>query len=315
MGIGEYMVQKRGFIVAGIVVSVLLLLSPLAVMADTITLPDSSPSIISTEVFENVLVTNDVLILFEYNIPYATPPTATADQLYLFSVLTADGSVDIGDSRPYPYQTEGYNYGISGIYFAPGSTPTWDGSYQIRIMGDPIIFEDAGLTAPIIYTTITADCYQDSTNIADTEVLVGNYLVNSLRSLQTSWATSLITPSSTGVILTAVGQTYLTGMMPGISYMAPQLMGLQDLGISPVQDTYSTNLMDTYSNRYQGTWVQDALDSIGTLFHTSYNLITGALIFIICIVIVAKSQKHFQKNDPALIIAVIIFYGLSLIHI
>ena len=110
------MVQKRGLILAGVVILALLLISPLTVLADAPTLPDSSPVIISTEVFENVLTTSDALILFEYYIPYATPPTDTADQLYSFSVLTADGATDLGDSRPYPYHTGGYNYGVSGIY-------------------------------------------------------------------------------------------------------------------------------------------------------------------------------------------------------
>ena len=54
-------------------------------------------------------------------------------------------------------------------------------------------------------------------------------------------------------------------------------------------------------------------DAMGDLFHTKFNLITGALILVLCIVIVSKSQKKFQKNDPALIIAGIIFYGAAIL--
>jgi hypothetical protein len=287
---------------------------PVAVSA-TPTLPTASPTIISIKCFQDVLASTDFLLLFQYRIPYGTIPTPeTADQLYTFSMLDNTGTTDYGDVHPYPYKGGGYNYGLSGIYFAPGFAPSWSGNYQIRIMGDPILFSIAGLTAPITYTTILPGDFDTSTTTADAKIAVGNYLVITCQSLQSSWATTLLSSSDTGVILSTTGQAYIMGIITNITYMAPQIMNLQNLAPAPITETWSTALGTSYANRYTGTWVQDSLNAIADLFHTSnWNLITGGLILILCIWIVAKSQKKFQRNDPALIIAGIVFYGASLL--
>jgi hypothetical protein len=109
--------------------------------------PDRGPFIESCEIYKNVDVYRDTMILVEYNIPYATLPDAPASSTYIVQYVNPSGTV-LQSTSPISYQQSGYNYGAVAFYWAPSSGgPVWGESGSIRIIGNPETNWDSGTFA------------------------------------------------------------------------------------------------------------------------------------------------------------------------
>ena len=85
---------------------------PLPVFA-AIANPDTAPTIWDVHVNQNVISQGDIVFTGLYNIPYATPPTATADQTFIIRLMDPTGTTDLGSVAPFNYNGyhNGYNQG------------------------------------------------------------------------------------------------------------------------------------------------------------------------------------------------------------
>jgi len=102
--------------------------------------PDSSFTIDQVEVYRHAGgEANDQLWLISGTIEYATTPTVySVSDAFIVRIKTAAG-VEVGNTTFYSYFDNGYDSGICSIYFDASSVPTWGGSYEVFIEGNPAL--------------------------------------------------------------------------------------------------------------------------------------------------------------------------------
>ena len=156
------------------------ILLPLPVFA-AIANPDTAPTIWDVHVNRNVISQGDIVFTGLYNIPYATPPTATADQTFIIRLMDPTGTTDLGSVAPFNYTGyhNGYNQGSFSLYFAPGNTLSWGTTYIIQIAENPSQFAsplkwNTSLTAGM-YTSVTAQT-DNQTDLASQIYTIGSIL-------------------------------------------------------------------------------------------------------------------------------------------
>jgi hypothetical protein len=86
--------------------------------------------------------------------------------------------------------------------------------------------------------------------------------------------------------------------------------GLDDNNTRTLTVTYRYNpLASGYESRFEGTWVQDSLDSMGDLFGFSSNIATGILTIIAMVAIMIICYTRFHTSTPGLLISAPILLG------
>ena len=132
--------------------------------------PDSI-SIQSVRVFQNLWETGDMLFLCEYKVMYATDPTEDPKDTFLVGVW--DGTTQ-KYSRPLSY----YDHNMQSVYLTAAQALTWEGSYTVRVMGNPSYF-----------ATLTKDVNKASLELAPTHWISGAQSAS--RALLQDWCVSL----------------------------------------------------------------------------------------------------------------------------
>jgi hypothetical protein len=293
------MVRKLQKVPAVLVVALLLSILIVPTAIATATLPESL-DILSSKAFASVLQPNDLLVIFRYQISYTTLPTPeSATDLYIFSLLNTTNTTEYGSVTPYAYMTRGYGYGLSAIYLSSTLAPPWGTSYQIRIMGNPAKFSSANLTNPIEFFLVT-DCPMD-TSATD----IGNYIIEQMHELETPWVKTLVIPSSGGgMILSTIGEIYLTSAIPGFAAMAPQIAAIQTVLSPPAVLTYGNTTAVNLTGQYAGTWVGTALDSAGSLAISVFAFGCFLAIVIAC-------KQKLGRVEPGYIAGCLFLIGAS----
>lgn len=268
--------------------------------------PDSW-SILSKKVFRNLVTNNDFLAVFEYNLTYSSIPTATVDRLFLFSLLSQDTITNYGDTRVVAYHSSGYGYGLGYIYCNPASAPAWDSNLKLRIMEDPAAFP----SPLVIYSDIGTDDYDSSTTTAEAKLALGNYLITLMTDIGTNWSTSLTTNTDLSLVLTITGETYIRTAIPSIVYLAPQILNIQSLTLSPVTENTTNVIPDRYKNQYTGTAIEPSLTGITELLHTDWQMGTGVALLALWIWCAYYSNKKWQRAEPGMVGGGLVFIGGS----
>src|SRR3990170_2226003 len=77
--------------------------------------PDSTPTLSNIKVNRNLFEPGDVLIYADYNLPYTSVPNVSADDSFIFRLLS--GTTELGTITPFAYMDHGYNLGVFSFYF------------------------------------------------------------------------------------------------------------------------------------------------------------------------------------------------------
>lgn len=306
-------------LLAVIAVLMLVAVTPAMQVSAATALPDSTPQVISKKCYRNLLKMADFLIVYEANIPYATPPTDPVTRTFIWELIDSDGVTVLGSTVGWPYVDDGYNYQCYSMYFPAVAGLVWDPvvSYTLRLSGNPIAFD----TPPIYNYTVTSGDYSPTIIPADVraELALDVLLIAADLDLQFGLPTSLIADDETGQTLSTFGQAYFRGAIYGIQALAPELFPLA-VAIIELTDriwteTYVTNLEDQYT----GTWVATAKAAGGTLFGTTDDLLSVIIMFGMVIGVfignIMLTSDHWNAaTDVALILIItakLSFYGLG----
>ena len=213
--------MKRRFTIA---IFALVLLSsffiPFSVSAATIPSPDTGPFITSWNVYENVNVLGDVLVLVEYNIPYGTLPNDTAAVNFLVRLLDSSGAV-LGTTTPFSYQDLGYGYGAVAIYFAPGAI-TWGAADTVQLTGNPGVSWTTGV--PSVTQPMMATNWNASTTVIVGRVQICQQVIAIAIDLENRWNVSLTSSSVNGSVLNSYGQQYFGNVIPYFSTVCSNIL-------------------------------------------------------------------------------------------
>lgn len=268
----------RVFVVIAVIMAALLWATP--VFADT-SLPDQAPTVESINAYRNLLETGDVLILVFANIPYETVPPDPVTETFIWRLIDTDGTTELGNTVGYAYQDSGYGWNLYSMYFSAADALTWGNLYYVKLYGNPSAFDD-----PPEYTyQMAADDYSSLTESAAVKAELATRILNISADLEIKWSLSsdYLLTLELGTVLSVYGESFFRGAIFGLQALAPALFrfAVTDLDTADRAwtDDYSANL----TTQYTGTWVDTAKAAGGTLFGTSYDLLSIIIVGVLCL--------------------------------
>ena len=252
----------------------------------------------------NVLATGDLLLVFRYNIAYASLPTDTAAVNFLGN-LKSSGGASIGTNTPYPYvsadgsyDNKGYGYGVISVYLTQAQTEaqgytddagvyaTWPLSgLTVSLQGNPAIFA----TMPINTYTLTSSDYTDASGGAcDTatsnQAALGTFVIAQGSGLQSLWGVQLLTEASK-LLNAADGIPYFTSAIPGLRGMVTNIYSISTespLVPTPAptpggRGTFGKEARDRFDSTF---YLTPALNSLGTDIGLPNGSLQSLLVFV-----------------------------------
>ena len=282
------------FVLAGIIFTTL---PAFAVVAD----PDSAPTISNVFANTHLYASGDWLIYGEYNIPYAVLPTPSVTATYIFRLMSADGSTEVGRIIPYPEFDKGYNVGDFSMYLASGIVK--DTAYIIQITQNPAQF-----ASPKTWSfPMDSSMYSGFTDYSSNAFEAGTKILALADHVGSLFSTPLITTVGSQQVFNSDGETYYRGVIPGIQTMLPNLFVIQQSALDLTARTWTTTQFDNYLERFDGTWVGDEQDATGAQFGMSGNMVMSMIVIApMCIGLMIFSAMKFGKTDPGLMSCAII---------
>jgi len=270
------------------------------------------------QVFYNVLETGDMLITAESKLIYAVEPTDyTANQAFEFDLLNVSGTDLLASVALAAYGDRPI-----GIYLSATRVTTLaltvGTAYQLRIMGNPLIFPtQAGNTA---FVTLDASDYTDQLLGVDGGVPSSNNLRNGMITIANSMET-YDTPVDS-YLVNVQGYTYLTSAggdlfmagIPALSTMCPILFAT---GVNAM-DSQAPETTGTYASvvtpaQQWGSTVANGLTNLGIYLGISQALAGSVILLILAIMLgVYVYSKTESGITLILLIAVVPFVGAYL---
>ena len=265
--------------------------------------------IYSAGAFRNVLETDDMLVVFHYDLHYDVTPSTSVNKYLHFQLLDAAGVNVLATATPYIYYNNGYDEGSGCFYFAAADAPGWGDPYIIRIKGNP---EYHVAPIPAATHTLTDADYCAFVTREEIRDALGEYILGVAHSLQADWVVEMTTNSDLGEILTSPAASYFQGTIEGIQYMSPQIFAVQESApIIPTPLHPGTDQADAYATRFDGTFIGDFMAS--GLFGIPGNVVTGMGIAIFGLVAFVISARMFGTTIPGMIAAyAIILMGFTM---
>lgn len=268
-------------------------LCPQVALADPAA-PDAL-QILDVEVFRHLVEDDDYLMVFLFNIEYASPPDDPANDLFMFRMTS--GTTTIGDSLPYTYGMDGYQYGISGMYFPSSGSATWGSLYTVRIDGNPAVW----VSPPTVSYTMLATDYSSASGQADNRSELSAWIVNAVQDLEVNWSVpgELITITNIGTILTAEGQHYMLGAIPGLMAMAPSIFAIKYHDVEWPDATWSDDRAADTEARFDDTTLEKFQESLTNAFGGVDSVyITTVITIIGVLVLMALSFRKWGTTEP-----------------
>ena len=270
-----------------------------------------SPSGIEVEsimVFRNVAESDDMAVIFHYNITYnGTYPSTPASKTIAFRLYSSNGTDLLSTNKPYVFAafgSNGYGSGVSCFYFSGSANITWGSAYRLNILGLPAYFEE-----PPSYTYVLSagDYFASESYIINREEFY-DYIMDISETLATVYDVELTVSTGSTNVLSELGENYFRGAIRGIQAMCPQLFLFQVYVPEeiPVED-YDMSLGETYSQRLVGTDFMAGFDRMGThLGGISGKFVFGIAVFAGCMGICIFTMRKGWGIEPGMLASAVI---------
>jgi hypothetical protein len=299
-------VKKLNIIALAWIIALLLIgLFPLSAWADPPA--PANLQIESAKVCRHLVEPDDFLAVFHYNIHYATEdqPDDPANKLFIFRLLDTNGVDHLAAIVPYAYYNSGYDQGCAAFYFPAAEAPDWEGAYIIRISGNPEYFS----SPPLASHTLTASDYSQLETKQENQTLLGNYILDVARDLETNWSITLTYAGDLGTVFNSTGEAYFRGAIPSLQVMAPQIFAVQTLTPEYTPAEYTQAQGQAYETRFEDTWVGKNLKYFGDQFHVKWNVITGIMTLAVIIALAVFCQMKYGTVKPTMIGGALVMLG------
>jgi len=288
-------------------------------IAQAITAP-TSIDISTVNVFRNLAETGDMLVVFHYSMPYASDnySSTPASKSIMLRLYDTDNTTVIQTGAPYVnpfFESNGYGEGDGSFYFAAADAdiPTWEDAVTINIFGGPGFFSPAITQS---YTLTPSDYSSSVTQEANRNELKTWILLecDSLAASYSSTGIIMKATSDVGVVLSAYGELYFRGVIPGLQTLVPDLFFIQAL--IPEQmpvNTYNMSLQTTYTNRLVGDDLGEGFTLMAAQFGIAVGLFEAALVFGGVLALAIWSQRKGWGVEPGLLGGAIIGIGMAIV--
>ena len=296
--------MKQLLSILTLLIALFLMQQPVAVYAIE---PPSSMSIVSVQVVRNTVFDGDMAIVFHYNIiPFDDYPDEPASDTIIFRLYDPDATTLLASTIPYVFFTNGYGNGVASFYFE--TAPEWGLQYKLNIVGSPAFFDP--LPDPYNYT-ISSSAYSSSENQTVNQELMASYIISVSRQLELAYPTVTLHGSTdTGIVLSASGEYYFRGAVPGIQSIAPSLFLTQFYVPDPQYMDTSLAQTETYAERLTGTDIMNGFTAIGDEIGIPGDAVAGGGVFICAVGLIVLTSRKGWGVAPG-IIAASVLLGLA----
>ena len=278
--------KLRLLLLLGILVALVLPATP--AYADTPD-PDATPTVVQINVYRNMRVSGDMLVLIYANIPYGAIPDQPVTETFIWSMLGADNVTEVGSTVGYAYnvgthQDDGYGYNVYSMYWDSGNVTALgiagNLNYTIRLAGNPAVFD----TPPEYNFTISITDYSTETVQANVQTELAGRIITIANDLNVRWGLtatySLLIEEETGPKLSIYGQAFFRGAIYGLQALAPGAFPAEIRLIDVPAREWDTEYSENVTEQWGGTWIDTAQAAGEALFGTDYDLLSVIMILV-----------------------------------
>jgi len=263
----------------------------------------------SVRITRNLYEPGDMLLTFHYAISWTdslNQPDEPASETFIFRLMNEEETETLGHAIPYPYVYSGYGEGVGSMYWDALTAPTWEGLYVLRLEENPGLDPNP----KVVKRSITADDYSPFTSQEENQTYLRNYLIDAAFLLEAAWGVEPGSLIGDDNYLTAAGETYFQGAIPGLKLFCPALFAINEL-VPQTEDREWTQTHQTQTEQqWQGTWVQDSLDGLSGLFGgVGWSMITSVGCIAVFLALLAFCHAKFQTTKPGLLLGILPMMG------
>jgi len=201
------------------------------------------------EVFHDLIVEGDFLVVVPYDIPFTTQPDNDIDETFIFTMVSNNSTAIIGTISAYPRYNGGYGQGVVSFYFS--ANVTLDQPYKFRVQENPSYYPTPEYWEFIIgESNYATEDNQDEALRAKILDIAG--------ALSTEWEVDLLTTSDAGqTVFTTYGELYFLNAVPGVQAMCPNLFAVQLESPTYTKRSWSLAIAEALRTKYNGTIIAD----------------------------------------------------------
>lgn len=238
-----------------------------------------------THAWRNVLETGDYLLVARYNVVNGTSTTTDISDTFVFRLMDATNTNELGVVEAYPYQNDGWGQGVVSWYFPAASAPAWAGSYWVRIEGKITVYTT---TYTVYNYNLPSTTYSTYTVESDIQNDIASKLTSIAKKIGSSWTpvVALTEESESGTVLSQYGEAYFRPVIPGIQAMCPKLFLLQVNDVTSTNTTWSTNKSTELGNLVSNSTSGTGITSVADLFDMSFEATAAIPIVMICVALI-----------------------------
>ncbi len=249
--------------------------------------PDSV-SLADIVIFNNLLVADDFLAFVPYNIPFSTAPDPNINETFIFRLMSADNTTELGATLATPAYDAGYGPGVVSFYIAANTTI--GEAYIFRVQQNPVHYPNPQ------YWDFTASNSSYSTS-SDQAAALRAKVINSVITLEPSFGVNLLTVSDVGdTVLSANGELYFLDVIPGLQTMAPLLFSVQLETPDFTKRTWSYTFADALKTKYDGTFLAEFMTGYAGLYSINKSPAINSLSIFLFIIIIMVSVWKFKAT-------------------
>ena len=248
--------------------------------------------------YRNCREDGDQLYLIDYTIDYSGVgnPTETITEAFLCRLM--NGATELRAVAPYAYYNDGYDRGTIAIYFNAADAPTWQGSYSMYLIGNPVL---SWVGDPPSAHVSTFNVWQDN-SMSITREVVSSRILYLADLLEIAWSVDMIEASGGGHTLTSFGEDYYTNVVPYVSDIAPYAFAGQIILPEVGAVDTSTDYADDLETAIIGTPLDltDMADSFGV----SRGPLTALLYYGVVAFALIKISSRAQSQKPLMMLSI-----------
>jgi len=271
-----------------VLIPVLFITTP--VYADTPN-PDSTPTVEKANWYRNLLETDDRCLIWEANIPYATPPSTLVTETFYWELIDTDDVTVLGTTTGYAYNDNGYGYNVYSMYFSAADALTWNQVYTLRLSGNPAVFDTPPqYNYPVNLSTFTSltDSDENKSALAVKIIELGTDLDNQWGFTGTD---TLILETESGTVLSLYGESVFRGAVYSCQSLAPSAFRFIVEDLEAEDRDWDTDYSANLTAIFDGTWIEPAKTAGGTLFGVGYDLTSIIITLGLCIGLIYLNLK------------------------
>ncbi|MDD5095167.1 MAG: hypothetical protein PHV74_12450 [Dehalococcoidia bacterium] len=243
----------------------------------------------------------DYLLVLHYTIDWdlaEDQPEDPANKTFLIRLMETDQSEVLGIASIYPFFDYGYGEGCAAMYFPADTAPEWNGAYVIRIETSPSYWATPSITT----MTLTSNEYSPFEGQSENQTWLKAYIIDLGIELEFAWdAPGELITQSVGIVLAESGEMYFEGAITGLRTLCPSLFLTQVTVPGATPREWTQTKADEYKDQWDGTFVEDANDSLDDLFGSAsmmWNLV-GMGLMLGCMTV---SSTRFQTARPGMLL-------------